>query len=326
MKQTLWLALAGALLGSTGLAGCTQSPETSELPPARPVRVRIVPVQRGDISDVLTVSGETAALSTLRLASPVTGRITALTVRAGDRLARDEVAAQVISFENEAAVRGFALLDAATQLTPEERQLAQRLRRDVGTRSVPLRVPFAAVVAERLHNPGELVTQNDVLLEIFDPSSLYVIAQVPADVAAHVHSGAPAEVDVAQQRLHGRVTALITALTPQTLTVPVRITLDTAPEPAFLHAAVRCRIGLAHDPRALIVPSSALVSSGVGQHGAVIVATDGHARRRTVELGIRSQSRVEVVNGLSEGEQVLADGQYALPDGTPIEAAQGPSE
>jgi len=326
MKENLWLTLACALLCVCALSACTQTPETSEAAAAPPLRVRVVPVQRADISDVLTVSGETAALSTLRLASPVTGRITALTVRPGDHLAKDEVAAQVISFENEAALRGFTLLDETTRLTAEERQLAQQLRKDLGTRNVPLRVPFAAVVAERLHSPGELVAQNDVLLELFDPSSLYVIAQVPADAAAQVHSGAPADVDVGRQTVRGTVAAVITALTPQTLTVPVRIALNTAPEPALLHAAVRCRVALAHDLHALIIPSSALVSSRVARRGTVMVAMDGRAQRRTVELGIRSASRVEVVNGLSEGDQVLADGQYALPDGTRIEAVQGPSE
>jgi hypothetical protein len=122
------------------------------------------------------------------------------------------------------------------------------------------------------------------------------------------------------------VAALITALTPQTLTVPVRIVLNAPPEPALLHAAVRCRIRLAHDPHALIIPSSALVSSRVARRGTLMVAVDGRAQRRAVELGIRSAARVEVVNGLSEGDQVLADGQYALPDGTRIEAVQGSVE
>jgi multidrug efflux pump subunit AcrA (membrane-fusion protein) len=326
MKQTLRLTLACAVLRICALTACTQTPETAEAPVAPAVRVRVVPVQRGGISDVLTVSGETAALSTLRLASPVTGRITTLSVRPGDHLAKDEVAAQVISFENEAALRGFTLLDETTRLTAEERQLSRRLRRDLSSRSVPLRVPFAAVVADRLHSPGELVAQNDVLLEVFDPSSLYVIAQVPAEAAAQVRSGAPAEVDLGRQTVHGTVTALITALTAQALTVPVRIALNAPPEPALLHAAVQCRIRLAHDPHALIIPSSALVSSRVTRHGTVMVATEGRAQRRAVELGIRSPSRVEVVNGLSEGDLVLAEGQYALPDGTRIEAVQGPSE
>ena len=334
MTHAPWLAivhhaprrLACALLLGWLVTGCSHSTEPPELAAAQPIRVRVAPVQHGDIADMLTVTGETAALSSLRLASPVAGRITTLTVRPGDHLAKNEVAAQVITFENEAALRGFALLEETTQPANDERQLTQRLRKEMGTRNVPLRAPFAAVVAERLHNPGELVAQNDILLEIFDPSSLYVIAQVPADAAGQVRPGAPAEVDCGEKTLHGEVTAVITALTPQTLTVPVRITLSAPPEPALLHAAVRCRIQLAHDPHALMIPGSALISSRVARRGAVMVAVDGRAQQRTVELGMRSSSRIEVLDGLGAGDLILVDGQYALPDGTPIEAVQSPNE
>ena len=41
---------------------------------------------------------------------------------------------------------------------------------------------------------------------------------------------------------------------------------------------------------------------------------------------MHSSSRVEVLDGLSAGELVLVDGQYALPDGTPIEAVQSANE
>jgi hypothetical protein len=66
--------------------------------------------------------------------------------------------------------------------------------------------------------------------------------------------------------------------------------------------------------------------SRVARRGVVMVAVDGHAQRRAVGLGMRSASRVEVLNGLSEGDLVLAEGQYALPDGTAIEVVRDPSE
>ena len=320
------LAITCVLLGSCAGIGCSRPDEPPEVAAVPPLHVRVVPVQRSDMSDMLSVTGETAALSTLRLASPVTGRIAVLAARAGDRLAKDDVAAQVISFENDAALRGFTLLEHTTPLTTDERQATGRLRKDLSVRTVPLRVPFAAVVAERLHNPGELVAQNDVLLEVFDPASLCVIAQVPVDAAAQVHPGAPVEVDFGEQKIRGEVTAIITALTPQTLTVPVRIALSVPLEPALLHAAVRCRIQVAYDPSALVIPGSAVVSSRVARRGTVIVAVNGHAQRRAVEFGMRSASRVEVLNGLSEGDLVLTEGQYALPDNTPIETVQDAGE
>ena len=132
--------LAFVFLLGCAVTSCSGSAEPPESAAAQPIRVRVAPVQRGDMADILAVTGETAALSSLRLASPVAGRITTLSVRPGDHLAKNEVAAQVITFENEAALRGFTLLEETTQPTNDERQLAKRLRKDMGTRNVPLRV------------------------------------------------------------------------------------------------------------------------------------------------------------------------------------------
>jgi hypothetical protein len=301
----------------TTLGACESATEAPEVT-ATAIRVRVAPVQRGAISDVLTVTGETAALSVVRLAAPVVGRITMLTARPGDHLAKDEVAARVLSFENEAALRGFAFLAGRTPLSPEDRRLAQRLQQEVGARAIPLRAPFAAVVAERSKNPDEVVAQGDVVLELFDPGSLYVLAQVPVESAARVHSGQPVQVTIGHTITQGEVSALVSTLVPQSLTVPVRIVLAAPVQPALLHAAASCRITLAHAADALLIPRSALVSMGTAGQGTVMIAAGERAQRRRVELGMRTPTLVEVRAGLGAGELVLTEGQYALPDGTRI--------
>jgi membrane fusion protein (multidrug efflux system) len=310
----------GALVATVAVGTLAACHEETKVPPATSslIDVRVSAARRGEINETVNVTGETAALSVLRLASPIAGRVTFLTARPGDHLDAGAVAARVISLENDAAVHGFAFLESAAQLSAAERTRAERLQRDLGTRDIPLRAPFAAVVAERLHNPGEQVAQNDVLLELFDPQSLYALAHVPVDSASRIRAGLPAEVRTGGSTVSGRVDALVAALAPQTLTVPVRIGLATALDPPLLHAAVQVRIVVTQHHDALLVPRSALLSSNVTEQGVVMVAADHIARRRTVQLGLRTAADVEITQGLSDGELVLTDGQYALPDDTPI--------
>jgi multidrug efflux pump subunit AcrA (membrane-fusion protein) len=282
--------------------------------------VQVAPVRRGDIADVLEVMGQTEARAVLRLASPVAGRLTMLAVQPGDRLAEGAVAARVIPLENEAAEHGFALLERADALSAAEKETARKLRHEIGG-DVPLRAPFPAVVAERLHNPGEQVAPNDVLLELFDPRSLYVMAQVPAAAAARIHAGQPVEIRAGASEDAGQIEAVVTSLAAQTLTLPVRIALTTPLQPPLLHAAVECRITVAQHTGALLIPRSALVSSTAARHGTVMVAVNGRAARRDVELGLRTANEVEVTAGLGPDDLVLTRGQYALPDGTRIEAS-----
>jgi membrane fusion protein (multidrug efflux system) len=314
-RLLLYLALLAGLL-----VGCQPASEKTETASPAAIQVGVGHVRRGTISDVLTITGETAAMSVLRVASPVTGRVTLLNAHAGDQLAATEVAARVLPLENEAALHGFALLEGGAQRGADEQAVVSRLRRELARGDIPLRVPFAAVVAERLHNPGEQVAQNDVLLEVFDPRSLYVLAQVPMQEAARITAGMRVEVDLGDQVALGEVAALLTALAPQTLTVPVRISLLTPLQPPLLHAAVQCRVSVARHADALLIPRSALLSSTLVDHGLVMVAAGEQAEQRSVQLGLHTQDEVEVTQGLAEDDLVLVQGQYSLPSGTKIEA------
>ncbi len=309
-------ALCVVLLLAGALDGCERATETTQA--AAPVQVRAVAVRRGEISEVLTVTGETAALSVLRLTSPVAGHVTFLTARPGDHLAQGAVAARVIPLENEAALHGFAFLDNTGNLSAAERQLTRRLRAELSARDIPLRAPFPAVVAERLRNPGEQVAQNDPLLELFDPSSLYVLAQVPVDAAARIEPQLPVQVSAGGTSVPGAVTVVVTTVVPQALTVPVRIALQAPLQPLLLHAAVQCRITVAEHTEALLIPRTALISSTAAQRATIMIVAGDRARRRTIQLGLQTQSEVEVTEGITPGDSVLVDGHYALPDGTRI--------
>lgn len=273
-----------------------------------PVSVAGATVQRGEMNDVLVVNGETVAATRLDLASPVAGRVTTLSLLPGDRIEAGATAARVLPLESEAALHGFALLHETG------RGGAAR-----GLADIALRAPFTAVVSRSERNAGEQVSPGDVLLELFDPTSLYVVAQVPARKSPSIVPGLPVEVLAGDAVLPGEVRALVPTTTPEALTVPVRISVDQPFEPAIAGAAVQCRIELAKHRGVLTVPRSALVSSTVTDQGTVLVDEKGHARERTVRLGLRTADRVEITGGLREGEVVLVGGHYSLPDGTSIQ-------
>ena len=308
--------VAAALL--VALAACRTTPGEAAEPHAAAAIVAIAPVRGGDVDETLRVSGETSALKVLRLASPVAGRVTFLGAQAGDRLAAGETAARVLPLENEAAVNGLRLLDRERALAAGERDSAARLARDLARRQIELSAPFAAVVAERVRNPGEQVAPGDAILELFDPRSLVTIAEVPIDVAPSLRKGTAVTVRTASGSARGEVDLALTSLTPATLTVPVRVVFASPLEPPLRGAAVDCEILLSTHRGALLVPHAALVASASRNAATVVVAADGHAHVRQIETGIRSGDLVEVRSGLQAGEEIVVQGQYGLADGAPI--------
>ena len=305
------------LIALTGSACRAKEEAESKSSAPQPIRVKVTAVVKGSIREQLEASGETQALTVLRLASPVAGRITALASQPGDRLARGAVAARVIPLESDAAVRGFEVLRRSGGGS-DETPSARRLAHDLASRDVPIRVPFAAVVSERLHNPGEQVAQGDVLLEVFDPRSLYVLAQAPADRAASL-GGKPAEISGSGMRSAAKVVAVLPSVAAQSLTVPIRLSIEPGPDAPLLHAPVTCRITVASHEDALLVPRTALVTPLVSESAEVMVAKGGHAERRKITIGLRTDTTVEAVDGVAEGDLLIAEGGYALPDGTAVE-------
>src|SRR5215217_9374196 len=72
---------------------------------------------------------------------------------------------------------------------------------------------------------------------------------------------------------------------------------------------------------AVVVPASAVtLETSDATEGTVMVVDDQNLAHETkVTIGIRTEDKVEIVEGLKGGETVVVEGNYALPDGTKVE-------
>jgi len=69
---------------------------------------------------------------------------------------------------------------------------------------------------------------------------------------------------------------------------------------------------------AILLPRSAVIEDSIRKTQIVFVVANGRSNRRQVEMGLAEGSRVEITNGLSEGEQVVIAGQHTLKDGEEV--------
>ena len=58
----------------------------------------------------------------------------------------------------------------------------------------------------------------------------------------------------------------------------------------------------------------------------MVVDAENVAHETKVTVGIRTSELVEITEGLQGGETVVIEGNYALPDGTKVEASEGDEE
>jgi RND family efflux transporter MFP subunit len=64
----------------------------------------------------------------------------------------------------------------------------------------------------------------------------------------------------------------------------------------------------------LVVPQKAILENSY-----LFVAQDGKAAKKTVTMGIQNTTLVEILSGVKEGDLVIAEGNFGLEDGAPIE-------
>lgn len=176
--------------------------------------------------------------------------------------------------------------------------------------------PADARVLVRDVEPGQIVQPGKALMVLALAGPTQIKAQMderfldqlrPGQVAAVVADAFPA------QRFGATVLSIAPAVDAQRGAVEVRFSLDGA-APAFLREdmSLSVEVETGRRERALVLPLAALrqdlahMPGGTGDDAAeVLVLSDGHARRRTVRLGLRTLDAAEVREGLSAGDVVL---------------------
>ena len=176
-----------------------------------------------------------------------------------------------------------------------------------------VRSPIGGTVLEKKVCPGQYVTEGQDLYLLADLSSLWLIAKVyEQDLdGLRVGQSAVARFPAFPGRdVSGRILFIDPVLDPATRTAGVRIEL---PNPhgllkpgMFANAELRVDLG-----RSLAIPKSAVLDTGVRQ--VVYVRLDAtRFAGREVRLGHAAGELVEVLSGLSEGDEVVVAANFLI--------------
>ena len=183
-----------------------------------------------------------------------------------------------------------------------------------------LRSPIAGIVAERYLDPGEQATPSSPILLIVDPHHVMVQAALPVGFSSGIRVGQAVEVAVPDRAgtMHGVVERMGIKLDPLTNTIPIQVAVANPDLQLKFDMTVRTQI-LKEQHEALVIPSSALIGDADNPSQRFVnVVKDGRTSVIAVGVGVVEGDRTEILSGLSEGQQVISDIGYRLPDGTKV--------
>lgn len=181
--------------------------------------------------------------------------------------------------------------------------------RDVTT----VAIPSGGVIRTLSVRNGMTVTAGQTLAEVNGLGRVWLNAAVPEAMAGQVRVGEAATASLAAypgETFAGRVTAILPQAQTESRTLTVRIELPNVGRRLRPGMFATVRFGGLAQP-ALLVPTEAVIRTG--RRTLIMLAGPGGTYRPAeIRPGREAGGQTEVLAGLSEGEQVVASGQFLI--------------
>jgi RND family efflux transporter MFP subunit len=269
----------------------------------------------------------------------VSGRIEKMLATPGQKVKAGELLAQLdvreiqakldqalaVRRQTESELKRYQTLRAQQVITPAELEAVQS-RYQVAVASATeaetmldyakITAPFDGVVTRKLADVGDLATPGKPLIEMEDPHTLRFEAAVPEAIIGKIALGAKLPVRIVSKEREAVVSEIAPSADPGSRTFLVKLDLPPAPD---LRAGQFGRVEIpVSETNVLRAPASAVIRRG--QMELVFVVANNHAELRLVKTGRRFGNEIELLSGVSAGEEVVTEGAASLVDGQAVKA------
>lgn len=160
-------------------------------------------------------------------------------------------------------------------------------------------------VTEKLADPGDMASPGQPLLTMYDPSNLRLEAAVREQLTGRIKMGQTVKVwvDAVNKEVTGTVEEIVPSSSPASRSVTVKVAI---PKMDGIYPGMFGRINIPLDPvKYLLIPDNAV--KRVGQLELVTIKEESKTATRAVRTGSRLNNEVEILSGISEGDEVIVD-------------------
>jgi cobalt-zinc-cadmium efflux system membrane fusion protein len=206
--------------------------------------------------------------------------------------------------------------DALRLFGKSEAEVARLDRTRTLDRLIMVVSPIAGTITARKLGPGQYLRQDnpDPLFLVADLSTMWLVAQVYETDLPRLQVGQPVDVHVLAyptEVFHATIAYIGAAVNPDTHRVGVRAVVDNPGQKLKRDMFAEFRILTRADVQALAVPQRAIVREGA-QARVWVMQGDHQFAPRVVTTGLEQEGYVQIVSGVTPGEQVVIDGGLLL--------------
>ncbi|MDN5870281.1 MAG: efflux RND transporter periplasmic adaptor subunit [Nitrococcus sp.] len=315
--------------------------------PAPPAAVSSASVVAMRWQPTLGAVGSLVAVNGIDVTTEVAGKIEEIRFKSGEKVEKGEILVRLDSAVDRADLEGLKAdmrlaqlqLERTAQLLPK-RAVSQSTYDEAKTRYASaqakvasqkaliskktIRAPFAGLLGIREVDVGQYLSPGDKIVQIQQLTPIFVDYALPERHFGELKVGQRIQVAISAypgDSFAGEITAIDAAVNPATRSIKVRATLrnpDGKLRPGMF-AEVTTEHGQAR--RVLTIARTAVSYNPYGDFVFLIKENKNGQKvvqRTQITTGAIQHGRVEIINGLKVGQQVVQAGQLKLRDGQPV--------
>jgi membrane fusion protein, multidrug efflux system len=186
-----------------------------------------------------------------------------------------------------------------------------------------IRAPFNGTLGLRQISEGSVIGTNDVIVNVVNIDPIKIEFSIPERYANLVTVGSPVYFtnESSTEEVEGTVYAFEPQVDVATRTLKLRAQSPNKSGRFLPGMFVKIRFILGVTEDALLVPAESVIPELSG-YKVIVVGEGGKAEERIIQVGIRTDTQVQVLSGLNEGDLVLTTGVMQVRQGMPINPNQ----
>jgi len=306
------------------------------------LRVEGVVVRPSKLDNVVVVTGSVQANESLELKSETSGKITNIyfvegkAVRKGDLLVQvndEEIRAELIKqkfnrkLNQDIEFRQRKLLEKDAISQEEYDNALNKLNTtkaditvlEAQLEKTKIRAPFDGVIGLRYVSEGALISTSTPIANLYSISPAKIEFAIPGRYSTQVKSGLPIKFTVESDTstFNGEVYAIEPQIDANTRTLKLRALAENTKGLLLPGQFAKVELILGSSNNALLVPTEAVIPELNGHK--VYVSSNGKVKTEIVQIGIRSNTQIEIISGINPMDTVITTGILQMRPGLSVE-------
>jgi len=296
--------------------------------------VKTVTARLGEVNEYLNYSGKIESKKVVNASPSMSGKIEKLFVKEGDSVEVDDLLVKLdqtqleqtrIQFEN--AEKNYKRMqnllenDAIDKQTFDEVETGYNIIKtsyEFMLDNIEMKAPISGVVTYIYKKEGEKFDSmmDPFLIRIVNSENFKAKLQVSDKDINMLKKGQKAiiTVDNSEENFGGIVSYISPEAEMMSGTFSIEITINNDSNLLKHNQFARIALIVKSASNAIVVPQESILRSGY-----IYVADNGIAKEREVQLGIGNEYEIEIISGITEGEEIIISGNIGLIDGDKID-------